>query len=156
MKFRLLVVAAIAAAALIAIPAVVSQASKRKKHDVDLTILAATVKSNGSKSIDAAYSTGKPYGKSAVIFNNTVGTAVNGKTPIATKFTLSNKKGSVSGTGDATATPTTGGNVDFTGDAKVKSGTGKYEDAKGSVDITGSYDSSTGVLTLHATGTVKY
>src|SRR5437667_4101620 len=99
MRLKLFALAALAAAALIAIPAVVSQASKVKKHDVHVPIHGATVESlAGGKSVQAAHDKCKLYGDSAVIFKQKATTNPDGTVTLGGKFTLSNKKGSVSGT----------------------------------------------------------
>jgi hypothetical protein len=159
MRYRLFVVAAIVASALVAIPVVISQAAKRKNYDVDVTALVATVKpasAPGKTSIAAGYVTGDPYGKGAVTLKTKSTTNPDNTATLAGKFTLFNKRGSVSGPAEGKVTPTTGGNATFEGTGEITSGTGKYKGAKGDFDVTGTYDSGTGVLTLHGTGKVKY
>jgi hypothetical protein len=159
MRYRLFLIAAIVAGALVAIPAVISQAAKRKNHDVDATALVATVKpasAPGKTSVGAGYVTGDPYGKGAVILKSKSTTNPDNTASVTGKFTLFNKRGSVSGTTEGKVTPTTGGNATFEGTGEATSGTGKYKGAKGDIDVTGTFDSGTGVLTLHATGKVKY
>jgi hypothetical protein len=155
-RFGLFLVASIAVAAAIASAAVVSQADHKTKYDVDATALAATVKTSGSRSVVAGYVTGDPFGKSAVILKDKSTVNPDGTAKADGKFTVYNKRGSVSGTVEATATPHPGADTTFDGEGKITSGTGKFKGSKGDVNITGSYNSSTGVLTLHATGSVKY
>jgi hypothetical protein len=154
---RIVMLAVLAVVALIAIPVVISQAAKRKSHDVDATALVGTVKSlSGGRSIGAAYVTGKPYGKSAAILRATATNNADGTATVDGKFIIYNRHGTVKGTAEGKLTPTTGGNATFDGDGEATDGTGKYKDATGPVQITGTYNSGTGVLTLKATGTVKY
>jgi hypothetical protein len=153
-RIRLFAIASVAAIAVVATAAVISQA--RKSYEVDATALAATVKSSGSVSIVAGYVTGKPFKKSAAILRNKATNNPDGTATTTGKFTVYNKRGSVSGTAEGKVTPTTGGNATFEGTGEFTSGTGRYEDASGEVNLTGTYNSGTGVLTLKATGSVKY
>jgi hypothetical protein len=158
-RLRLFIAVSVAAVAVVASAAVVSQADRKKTYDVDATALVATVKSlSGGKTIAAGYTRGDPYGKGAVILKNTTTGNPDGSAATSGKFTLFNKRGSVSGTaeGKLTLTPGGNGNATFEGTGEATSGSGKYKGATGDFDITGTYDAGTGVLTLHATGKVKY
>jgi len=158
MKVRLFV-AAVAAVTLLAAAAVISQAKRTKSYDVDATALVSTVKpasAPGKTSVGAGYVTGDPYGKGAVILKTKSTSNPDNTATVAGKVTLFNKRGSVSGTTEGKVTPTTGGNATFEGTGEVTSGSGKYRGAKGDFATTGTYNSGTGVLTLHATGKVKY
>lgn len=153
-RLGLMLVALAAAGAIVASVAVVSQA--RKNYDVEVDVLAATVKTAGSRSVIAGYVTGDPFGKSAVILRNKATTNPDGTVAGDGKFTVYNKRGSVSGTSDVTATPHPGADTTFDGEGEITSGTGRYKGATGEVNITGTYNSGTDVLTLKGTGSVKY
>ena len=142
-RLRLLLVVCLAAGALIA----VSQVAKGKpEHEMNVTVLAAQVKSlSGHRAIFAGYSKGNPFGKSATIIR---GVLEDPYILVAFKFTVYGRRGTATGTADL---KTTDGGQTYTGTGRFKRGTGVYDDINDYLNITGSYDSGTGVLTLHAT-----
>ena len=142
-RLHVLLVAALAAGALFA----VSQAAKGKpEHEMNVTVLAAQVKSlSGDRAIFAGYSKGNPFGKSATIIR---GVMEDPYILVAFKFTVYGRHGTATGTADL---KTDDGGKTYTGSGDFKRGTGAYDDISDHLNITGTYNSGTGVLTLHAT-----
>jgi hypothetical protein len=158
-KIRLFVIASVAAIALVATAAVISQAAKRKSHDVDATALVATVKpasAPGKTTIGAGYATGDPYGKAAVILKTKATNNPDGTATLDSKVTLYNRRGSVSGTAEATVTPKPDGSATFDGKGEITSGTGRFKGARGDFEVTGSQPANSSISTLNVTGSVKY
>jgi hypothetical protein len=143
-------IAILAALALIATPVVISQAadtSKRKKREVDITILSARVKSlSGGKSIFAGYVTGEPFRKGAATLR------ISDDLSSPAKFVFYDRRGSAKAAVDlgATSQPDASGEVSVAGSGRFKGGTRRYNDSTGVLTLTGSYNDSTGTLTLRA------
>lgn len=118
-------------------------------HKINATGVAATVATQASGATLAGTLSDPGIGNGAVVYNTT-----NGGLQRVT-FTAFLAGGSFRGTLSVTLTPATGGGSTTVGTGKITGGTAKYKGAKGSLQETGSID-STGLVHYHVTGSVKY
>jgi hypothetical protein len=138
----------LALALALAVPVVAAGAAR--SHRINATIHAANVASEGNVGIIAGTLSDATFGQGAVVY------AVSGSTSNAKiTFTAFATKGTVKGKGTASITPAQGGSLNLSGNAKITGGTGLYKRATGKFTVNGTEDSS-GHITLHATGSVKY
>lgn len=105
--------------------------------------------------------TGTLIGKSTLTGIVTATTANPPCSPLNGPGTLSGAKGKlrltlVTGSRGCAASEEDQDNISFSGRAKVKSGTGKFRGAKGTLRFTGHYDRSSGAFNVKLQGTLKY
>jgi hypothetical protein len=151
MRTRILLVAALALS-LIAVPAATGGQPAKKTRTLEGTLRLAMIGPNGqSGSKFAGEFAGRPIGRSAVLFQNTIaGTTSTGKAVIYTK----------SGTIRVNATnqlqPQPDGSVNTPGTFKVTGGTGRYKGASGSGTFEGGVPANSTIFVLTVQGKLRY
>jgi hypothetical protein len=147
----MLVVAALALSLAI-VPAATGGQPAKKTRNLTGTLTMAMIGPNGqSGSKFAGEFAGRPIGRSAVLFRNTIsGSTSTGKAVIYTK----------SGTIRANATnqlqPQPDGSVNTPGTYKITGGTGRYRGASGTGTFEGGVPANGTVFTLTLKGKIRY
>lgn len=151
MRTRILLVAALAAS-LVVVPAATGGQPAKKTRNLDATLRMAMIGPNGpSGSKFAGELTGKPLGRSAVLFQNTIsGSTSTGKAVIYTK------KGTIRANATNQLQPQPDGSVQTPGTFKVTGGTGRYRGATGSGTFEGGVPANGTVFELTLKGKLRY
>jgi hypothetical protein len=151
MRTRILVLA-ILALSLVVVPAATGGQPAKKTRDLTGTLKLAMIGQNGQGgSRWAGELTGRPTGRSAVLFRNTLsGSTSNGKAVIY------NKKGTIRATTINELQPQPDGSVQTPGTFKVTGGTGRYKGATGSGTFEGGVAANDTVFVLTVKGKIRY
>jgi hypothetical protein len=151
MRTRILVVAVLALS-LVAVPAATGGQPAKKTRDLQGTLHMAMIGPNGqSGSKFAGEFAGRPIGRAAVLFQNTItGTTSNGKAVIYTK------KGTIRANATNQLQPQPDGSVNTPGTFKITGGTGRYKGATGSGTFEGGVPANSTVFELTLKGKIRY
>jgi hypothetical protein len=151
MRTRILLVAMLALS-LVVVPAATGGQPAKKTRNLSGTLTMAMIGPNGqSGSKFAGQLTGRPLGRSAVLFQNTItGSTSNGKAVIYTK------KGTIRATAINQLEPQPDGSVNTPGTFKITGGTGRYKGASGSGTFEGGVPANSTIFTLTVKGKIRY
>ena len=151
MRTRILVVAVLALS-LVVVPVATGGQPAKKTRDLQGKLLMAVIVPNtqsGSKF--AGEFTGRPIGRAAVLFQNTItGTTSNGKVVVYTK------KGTIRANAINQLQPQPDGSVNTPGTFKITGGTGRYKGATGSGTFEGGLPADSTVFNLTVKGKIRY
>jgi hypothetical protein len=147
-----IILALTAALALIAVIAPGATGAAKKTRSLEATVHMAMIGPNGdSGSKFAGEFAGKPIGKAALLFRNTVtGSTSNGKGVLYTK------RGTIRATATNELQPQPDGSVKFPGTFKITGGTGRYRDATGSGTFDGVLPANSTVFEVTFKGKIRY
>lgn len=151
MRTRILVLAVLALS-LVVVPAAPGGQPAKKTRDLTGKLTMAVIGPNGqSGSKFAGEFAGRPIGKSAVLFQNTItGSTSNGRAVIYTK------RGLIRVTATNQLEPQPDGSVNTPGSFKVTGGTGRYRGASGNGTFEGGVAANSTVFVLTVTGKIRY
>jgi hypothetical protein len=149
MRSRILLALALALA-LVVVPA--ATGATKKTRNLDATIHMAMIGENGPNgSKFAGELAGKPTGKAALLFQNTVtGSTSNGKGVLYTK------RGTIRATATNELQPQPDGSVKLPGTFKITGGTGRYKGASGSGTFDGVLPANGTVFEVTLKGKIRY
>ena len=151
MRTRILALAVLALS-LVVVPAATGGQPAKKTRDLQGTLNMAMIGPNGqSGSKFAGEFAGRPLGRAAVLFRNTIeGSTSTGKAVIYTK------RGTILANATNQLQPQADGSVNTPGTFKITGGTGRYRGATGSGTFEGGVPANSTVFTLTLKGKIRY
>jgi hypothetical protein len=151
MRTRILLVAVLTLS-LVVVPAATGGQPAKKTRNLQGTLHMAMIGPNGqSGSKFAGEFAGRPIGRSAVLFRNTItGSTSTGKAVIYTK------NGTIRANATNQLQPQPDGSVNTPGTFKVTGGTGRYRDASGSGTFEGGLPANSTVFVFTLKGKIRY
>jgi hypothetical protein len=149
MRTRILLAMALVLA-LVVVPA--ATGATKKKRDLQATVHMAVIGPNGqSGSQFAGEFVGRPLGKAALLFQNTVtGTTSNGKGVLYTKH------GTIRATATNEVQPQPDGSAKLPGTFKITGGTGRYRGATGGGTFDGVVPANSTIFEVTFKGKIRY
>jgi len=152
MRTRILVVVVALALSLVAAPAATGGQPAKKTRSLQGTLTMAMIGPNGqSGSKFAGEFAGRPLGKAAVLFQNTIeGSTSTGKAVIYTK------RGTIRANATNQLQPQPDGSVQTPGTFKITGGTGRYRGASGSGTFEGGVPANSTIFVLTLKGKIRY
>jgi hypothetical protein len=149
MRVRILLALALVLALVVAAPA--ATGATKKKRTLQGTIHMAVIGPNGTGSKFAGEFAGKPLGRAALLFQNTV--ANNTSTGKAVIYT---KKGTIRANATNQLQPQPDGSVNVPGSFKITGGTGRYKGATGSGSFDGVLPANSEIFEITVKGKIRY
>jgi hypothetical protein len=151
MRTRILVLALLAIS-LVVVPAATGGQPAKKTRDLSGTLKMAMIGPNGQSGAKfAGEFNGRPLGKAAVLFKDTItGSASTGTAVIYTK------KGTIRANAFNRLEPQPDGSVSTPGTFKITGGTGRYKGASGSGTFEGGVPANSTIFTLTLKGKIRY